>query len=99
MDFVTWITDGWRIDMFILDQDKKNLINVKNTICICTESKMVTAECTNGRDYVLGKYTTDGRADEVYKTLINTAFAPIVIANNCEIDIESIGELDRKSVV
>lgn len=56
--------------MLITDMGRKTTVNVDNVICITQDLKRIIA-VTKVDDIVLGIYSTEERATEVYKEMLN----------------------------
>jgi hypothetical protein len=89
MDSAILIINGWRIiDMFIVDADRCNILNVDNVIAIGVDGKRITAT-TNTDDIVIGAYCTVERTKAVYEEMLKEAFPPSTwIFQNCSIEPE-----------
>lgn len=75
--------------MFILNQDKSNLVNIANVVCIEKDERYIFADCSV-QNYTLGCYDTEKRAKEVFDTMVKKIFLPGMILRNCDADIEEI---------
>jgi hypothetical protein len=86
MDSAILIINGWRIiDMFIVDADRCNILNVDNVITIGVNGKRIIAT-TNTDDIVIGAYCTVERTKAVYAEMLEEVFPPnTLVFQNCEI--------------
>ena len=57
--------------MYIVDQDRSNVVNIGNIKSIALNGKRITAD-----DYTLAAYDTEQRGKEVFEQLLGNAFPP-----------------------
>lgn len=80
--------------MFIVDMNRKITVNVDNVLCIIRDIKKITA-VTQVDDIILGTYSTEERAEEVYEDMLKIIFAPnFIVARNYGIDLEALTDLE-----
>lgn len=60
--------------MYIVDQDRSNVVNIGNIKSIALNGKRITAD-----DYTLAAYDTEQRGKEVFEQLLGNAFPPDMI--------------------
>lgn len=71
--------------MFIVDMNRKITVNVDNVICITQEAKRITA-VTKVDDIILGTYSTEESAAEVYENMLKNIFSPnFIVTGESEI--------------
>lgn len=70
--------------MFIVNQDRNELVNADNVVRIFVENEVrIMAETPGGDSIVLGMYANrKGKANEVFGEFLNTIFVPNLIAVN-----------------
>lgn len=75
--------------MYIVDQDRSNVVNIGNIKSIALNGKRITAD-----DYTLAAYDTEQRGKEVFEQLLGNAFPPdMIVAKNCNISEDAVNDL------
>ena len=75
--------------MYIVDQDRSNVVNIGNIKSIALNGKRITAD-----DYTLAAYDTEQRGKEVFEQLLGNAFPPdMIVAKNCNISEDAVKDL------
>ncbi len=75
--------------MYIVDQDRSNVVNIGNIKSIALNGKRITAD-----DYTLAAYDTEQRGKEVFEQLLGNAFPPdMIVAKNCNISEDVVKDL------
>lgn len=75
--------------MYIVDQDRSNVVNIGNIKSIVLNGKRITAD-----DYTLAAYDTEQRGKEVFEQLLGNAFPPdMIVAKNCNISEDAVKDL------
>jgi len=75
--------------MYIVDQDRSNVVNIGNVKSIALSGKRITAD-----DYTLAAYDTEQRGKEVFEQLLGNAFPPdMIVAKNCNISEDAVNDL------
>lgn len=76
--------------MYIVDQDRSNVVNIGNIKSIALNGKRITAD-----DYTLAAYDTEQRGKEVFEQLLgNNAFPPdMIVAKNRNISEDAVKDL------
>lgn len=82
--------------MFIVCADRSNIVNVDNVISVGIDGKMVTA-VTGVDDMILGKYQSEKRAGEVFASLLENVFPPMLVFQNFTIDQEEFEKINTKN--
>lgn len=79
--------------MFIVDMRRKITVNVDNVICITQEAKRITA-VTKVDDIILGTYSSEKRAAEIYEEMLKNIFPPnFIVAKNCDMNLDALKDL------
>lgn len=83
--------------MFIVDQERKNIINIDNVLNIGIDDDAICVY-THVKCIILGIHPPN-RAQEVFKELLNVAFPPnTFVCQNCEMsDLAEIEKQARKT--
>lgn len=68
--------------MFIVTQKKNAVINVDSLISIEINENIITATLSKD-DYVIGKYETTQRAEEVFQDLLKNIVEPTIMMTGC----------------
>lgn len=71
--------------MFIVTQERDNVLNVDNVISVNVDGKRIVA-VTKTNDYVIGAYTDPDRAEGVFKEMLQNVFQPVIVMKNCKPD-------------
>lgn len=75
--------------MYIVDQDRSNVVNIGNIKSIALNGKRITAD-----GYTLAAYDTEQRGKEVFEQLLGNAFPPdMIVAKNCNISEDAVKDL------
>ena len=70
--------------MYIVDQDRSNVVNIGNIKSIALSGKRITADA----------YDTEQRGKEVFEQLLGNAFPPdMIVAKNCNISEDAVNDL------
>lgn len=85
--------------MFIVDMNRKITVNVDNVICITQESRRITA-VTKVDDIILGTYSTEERAAEVYKDMLNNIFPQnFIVTREHEVGLDALKGLENGAML
>lgn len=70
--------------MFIVNQDRNEIINADNVVRIFVENEVrIVAETSGGDSIILGMYVKrEKKAQEVFEEILKTMFIPNVVAIN-----------------
>lgn len=73
--------------MFIVNQDRDEIVNTDNIVRIFVENDVrVIAETSNGTEVLFGMYLKrENKADEVFKDMLSYMFIPNLIAINTNV--------------
>ena len=84
--------------MFIVDMNRKITVNVDNVICINQDVKRITA-VTKVDDIILGNYSTEERAAEVYREMLENIFPPnFIVTKNTDVDFDELQKMKCNAI-
>mgnify|MGYP000821671740 CR=1 FL=1 len=76
--------------MYIVDQDRSNVVNIGNIKSIALNGKRITAD-----DYTLAAYDTEQRGKEGYSSAASDVYKrqDMIVAKNCNISEDAVKDL------